>query len=94
MAKNALKPGDRFSHKSGYGYVIGEGKAIIIEPKTGSSKFVYEGEIPEGSRFMTNCPPAVNIAMNALDLLRGHIANQEVKEVKNVTKEKAAAILN
>ena len=91
MAKNALKPGDRFSHKSGYGYVIEKGKAIIIEPKTGTSKFVFEGEIPEGSRFMTNCPPAVNIAMNALDIVIKLIAN---KEVKTEIKEKEAVMAN
>jgi hypothetical protein len=71
MAKNIFKPGDRFSHKDGYGYSIGEGKAILFEPKSGAEKYTYIAEIPEGSRFVTNCPAAVNVAMNALDTLFG-----------------------
>lgn len=68
--KKSLKPRDRFSYKDGYGYVLNETQALVIEPKKGKSpKYVLITEIPEDARFVTNCPPAVNLIMDALDLL-------------------------
>ncbi|MFZ4632121.1 MAG: hypothetical protein ACOYL8_02855 [Patescibacteria group bacterium] len=77
--KNALKPGDRFSHKDGYGYVINEKQAILMEPKTGGSrKFVYVDDIPEGARFVSDCPKVFSLAMDAIDCLR-ELNSKEVK---------------
>jgi len=73
MTKKIFKPGDRFSHKDGCGYVIAENKAILIEPKSGSEKFAYIDEIPGSAKFTPTGPKKAMLAMNALDLVIGLI---------------------
>lgn len=82
--KKKLKPRDRFSHRDGYGYVLNENQAILVEPKSGKSpKYVYVSEIPEDARFTVNCPPLINLMMDALDWIN----DLGVREEKLVGKE-------
>jgi len=71
MAKSALKIGDRFSFSDGYGMVVGDNRAIMLEPKKGkSAKFVLIGEIPAAHRFVSNCPKVFNLAFDAVEAFR------------------------
>lgn len=76
--KKSLKPRDRFSYGGGYGYVINENQAIVMEPKRGHYlKYVYVSDIPVDARFTATCPTVFNAVMDALDLIKDLSVYQE-----------------